>query len=200
MKRVLLLIAVLFAGLETAYSQTKIQFVEAQLGQSIMLQGNGYSLFGNAVGDNHAFTESVHVGWGKDFSRSTGAFLEANTISMPNYAEFAAFVSLGFEIRNYREIAPSLRCHWGALLGGSYAVNSYTLVDVNERASRWGIHVAFSAGAEMSFGEHLYIGSNLSILVISMLTSSFEPSSATPQEGTGCLFGNKLMITAGYRF
>lgn len=192
--------AVLLAGMATAYSQTKIQFIEGQSGQSILFQGCGYSLFDNAVGDNQAFTESIHVGWGIDSTLNIGAYIEATSIMMPNYDEAVAAFSLGFDLREYIQITPLLRCHYGTLLGGVYAANSYTLADINKHERRWGFQLALFIGAEIAFNEHLYIGANLSFSAAAMLTSTFEPTDATPQEGDNSIVGNKLLISAGYRF
>ncbi len=134
MKKGLVLIAFSLAGLATAYSQVKLQFVEVQMGQSVMSQGTGYSLFNKVVGDNLALSESIHLGWGKGPSRSTGAYVEMNTISMPNYDEIAAAFTMGLEMRRYIEINSSLRCHSGCSIGGIHVANGYTMA--NEKKTR----------------------------------------------------------------
>ena len=127
---------ILLAGMATAYPQMKMQFVEVQLGQSNMLQGHGYSLFDKAVGDNVAFGESIHLGWGKDASRSLGAYLGSNIVSMPYYEEVTAAFSLGFEMRRYLEVNPSLRCYSGMTLGGICVANGYKLTG-EKPAGEW---------------------------------------------------------------
>lgn len=199
MKRFFVLIAFLFAGWVTAYSQVKLQFVEANIGQSIMSQGSGYSLFDKAVGDNLAFCESLHLGWGQDFSRSKGTYIEVNTISMPEHDEFAVAFSLGFEMRRYIEINPSLRVHSDLSIGGICVANGYTLV--NEKKSEWrlGLSLMHSTGIEMTFGKHLYVGGLLSLAAKPILISSFKPTDTSPDKGKDILWGSKIMLSAGYR-
>lgn len=199
MKRILFLMTILLAGMATAYPQMKMQFVEVQLGQSNMLQGHGYSLFDKAVGDNVAFGESIHLGWGKDASRSLGAYLGSNIVSMPYYEEVTAAFSLGFEMRRYLEVNPSLRCYSGMTLGGICVANGYKLTGKEERETRWGVAVEYIAGAEVSFGEHLYVGASLHFSANLLFGSTFESSAATPDEGSNSIIGNKIMLTAGYR-
>lgn len=199
MKKGLVLIAFSLTGLATAYSQVKLQFVEVQMGQSVMSQGAGYSLFNKVVGDNLALSESIHLGWGKGPSRSTGAYVEMNTISMPNYDEIAAAFTMGLEMRRYIEINSSLRCHSGCSIGGIYVVNGYTMANEKKHESRFGLSMICSTGIEMTFGEHLYVGGCLSLSTNALLLSSFKPTDALPDKGNDCLWGSKLMITAGYR-
>ncbi len=199
MKKVLFLMTLLLAGMATAYPQMKMQFVEVQLGQSNMLQGNGYSLFGKAVGDNVAFGESIHLGWGKDALRSIGAYLGTNIISMPNYEEVAATFSLGFEVRSYLEVNSSLRCYSSMTLGGVCVANGYKLAAEEERETRWGVAAEYVAGAEMSFGEHLYLGASLHFSANLLFSSSYEPTATMPDKGSNSIIGNKIMLTAGYK-
>ncbi len=199
MKKVLFLMTLLLAGMATAYPQMKMQFVEVQLGQSNMLQGNGYSLFDKAVGDNVAFGESIHLGWGKDASRSIGAYLGTNIISMPNYEEVAATFSLGFEMRSYLEVNSSLRCYSAMALGGVCVANGYKLTGKEERETRWGVAAEYVAGAEMSFGEHLYLGASLHFSANLLFSSTYEPTATMPDKGSNSIIGNKIMLTAGYK-
>ena len=62
MRKSFFVILVWFACVTTAYSQVKTQFIEVQAGQSIMLQGAGYSLFDKSFGDNNSFGESMWIG------------------------------------------------------------------------------------------------------------------------------------------
>lgn len=200
MKKVLFLTMVMLAGMANAYSQTKLQFAELQIGQSIMTQGAGFSLFDKAVGDNIAIDESIHLGWGKSPSRCFGTFLGVNMIEMPRYDEVGIAFSFGIETRNYFDITESIRCYSSTGIGGIYMSNAYTLNDIQESASRWGMLLTESVGAEKSYGEHLYLGTSLHLTVGGLFASTFEPSATTPQEGSNILFGSKIMFTAGYRF
>lgn len=200
MKKNLFFMMVMLAGIANAYSQTKLQFIELQVGQSIMTQGAGFSLFDKAVGDNIAIDEAIHIGWGKASSHSIGAFLCVNTIEMPRYDEVGTAFSFGIETRNYLDITESIRCYSNSAIGGIYMCNDYTLNGIPESASRWGILITESVGAEKSYGEHLYLGASLHLTLSSLFTSTFEPSATTPQEGSNTLLGNKIMFTAGYRF
>ncbi len=199
MKGLLFLVTALFAGMTTAFPQMKMQFVEAEIGQAIMAQGNGYSLFDKAVGDNHAFCDLIHVGWGRDASRSIGACVGAELISIPVYDEVAAALTLGFEMRRYLEISHSLRCFSGFILGGIYVANGYTMAGEKNNESRFGLSLNYSVGTEMAIGEHLYIGASVHFSANPMLTSTFKPSSVTPDKGKSVFWGNKIMLTAGYR-
>lgn len=190
----------MLAGMANAFSQTKLQFAELQIGQSIMTQGSGFSLFDKAVGDNITIDESIHVGWGKDSSRSIGAFLCVNMIEMPRYDEVGTAFSIGIETRNYFDITESIRGYSSTGIGGIYMCNSYTLNGIQGFASRWGMLLTESVGAERSYGEHLYLGASLHLTIGGLFTSTFEPSATTPQEGSNTLLGSKIMFTGGYRF
>ncbi|KWW30830.1 MAG: hypothetical protein AUK63_809 [bacterium P3] len=196
MKKGLFFAIVLVASMATTYSQTKIQFVEAKLGQAIM---SGYSLFDKAIGDNHAFSELIHVGWGKDASRSIGACLGIDMVSMPNYDETAAAFTLAFDIRRYLEVSPGIRFHSGVAIGGVYVANGYTITGEKKYASRFGLSATYSMGTEMYCGEHLYLGASIHFTVSPVLISTFEPSGVTPDKGGSVFWGNKIMLTAGYR-
>lgn len=198
MKRFFVLMAFLLTGIASAHSQVKLQFAEAQTGQTVMSQGTGYSLF-NRAGDNIALCESIHLGWGKESSRSTGTYVEMNAISMPEYDETAATFTMGLERRRYIEINSSLRYRSGCSIGGIYAVNEYTTANEKKHDSRFGLSMIYSIGIEAIFGEHLYVGGSLSLSANAMLISSFKPTDSLPAKGNDCLWGSKLMITAGYR-
>ena len=199
MKRIFVAVLVCFACATTAYSQVKTQFVEAQVGQSVMLQGAGYSLFDKSVGDNNSFGESIHVGWGKTPLRSTGVYVAANTIAMPGHDEQAAVFSLGVETRRYIEINPLLHFYSGLAIGGTYAANSYDLGGGNKRETRLGLSMEFETGVQRSFGKHLYAGASLHLTACQMLSSTYKPTAAMPSKGGNFLAGNKIMLTAGYR-
>lgn len=200
MKKILFLMAVMLAGTATVYAQVKLQFVEAQFGQTITTQGFGYSLFDKAVGDNNANIVSINMGWGKTSSLTTGAYLDMSPISMPNYDEFATVLSLGVEMRSYTDVTESLRVYSGDALGAAYLGNAYTLNGIAETAHRWGVALALSVGAEKHYGEHLYWGASMNFFFVYPLSAStVEPTAATPQRSYHPLFGNKLMLTAGYK-
>lgn len=200
MKKVLLLMMAMLAVMAAAHSQVKLQFVEAQLGQAVMAQGMGFSLFDKAVDDNIALGEALHVGWGKSDSHTTGVFLDMNVIEMPGYDEFATAVSLGIESRSYTDVTESLRCYSGTALGGVWAGNLYTLEGAEGAASRWGVSVMLLVGAEKAYGEHLYFGVRLHLSYCLLLSSTYKPTEAMPPAGDNLLFGNKVALTMGYRF
>lgn len=200
MKKILFLMTAMLALTATANAQVKLQFVDLQLGLSTTAQGYGYSLFDKAVGDNNASFVAISMGWGKTNSHTTGTLLDFSTITMPNYDESASVLTLGFEMRDYTDITESFRVYSGEVLGAAYLGNAYTLNGIAETAHRWGIEAALSVGAEKRYGEHLYFGASMHLFAIYPFSAStFEPTAAVPQRSPHFIFGNKLMITAGYQ-